>query len=235
MSLRPRAASTDRETHAFARHHPPHHADTVACAAGLDRAGRRERPVVDPARGDRDLAGGDPHRPQLERLVRAGGDHRVHVLTEPGLEVHPVGGAGVGETLLASLHHPERVVGVHDRDAGLGQRAGRLGRGQTGHPEVAVHQIGSLLLPGRGQPGRHGRDERQQLVLGQVLSRSRIQVTDQDPGRQRHGRGQVGVVPTGEHGHLVPPVGELASQSGHVHVLPTGVHAAQNGQRAGVF
>ena len=108
-------------------------------------------------------------------------------------------------------------------------------RGQPGHPEVRVHHVRRVRGEAVGQRPAQVADVRQQLVLRQRLGRAGVEVLDHHAVLGHHPPGQVRRVPPGVHGHLVTGPGQRPGQRLDVHVLPTGVHAADGGERAGVL
>jgi hypothetical protein len=133
---------------------------------------------------------------------------------------------------VAALDHPERVEGLHHRDA---ERPGRGQRRLPGHPEVGVDHV--------GRPGRPAAEERagevvhvgEQGVLGQRARRPGVDVLDSHPVTHRHPVGEGGVVPPGVDRHLEAAALEGEREGGDVDVLAAGVDGAERGQRAGVL
>jgi hypothetical protein len=107
--------------------------------------------------------------------------------------------------------------------------------GEPAHPEVRVHHVRRVRDPAAGQLITELRHEGQQLVLGQLDRRPGLDVLDGDPRRRADPSGQVGMVPAGVHGDLVPPAAQRLRELRDVHVLPAGIHPADRRKRARVL
>lgn len=204
-------------------------------AAGQDPSGVRPEVVrVDAAGHDRHPAARDTHRGEFADLVAARGQHPVAGAAEAPFHADALGRAGVGRPLVAPLDRAEGVEGLHDRDA-VGVRAEP--GGDAGHPEVRVHHLGPVPLagPGAGQVRAEHGHVREEFVLGDRLGRSGRDVLDDGAAGQRHPLGQRGRVAPGVDGDLVAAPGQLLRQARHVHVLASGVGAAERGERARVL
>ncbi len=167
-------------------------------------------------------------------LVAACGEHPVAGAAEPPLHADAFGRAGVRPPLVAPLDGAEGVERLHDRDA-VRVRA-ELG-GDAGHPEVRVHHFRPAPLagpdPGQIRPERgHVREE---FVLRDRFGRPGRHMLDDGAAGQRHPVGQPGRVPPGVDGDLVAAPGQLLRQARHVHVLASGVGAAERGERTRVL
>src|SRR5947208_3253532 len=79
---------------------------------------------------------------ELEHLIGAGCHHPVDGADESFLDREALGRGGVLAALMPTLDDAERVEGENDGDP---QRSRRLERGQAGHPEVCVHDVGAAL------------------------------------------------------------------------------------------
>src|SRR5690606_24246657 len=174
----------------------------------------------------------DAHGRQLPHLVGAGRDHRLGAPADLALDADPLGRAAVGRALPPPLDGAERVVGLHHGDAhGLGGEQG----GVPAHPEVGVHDVRPVGRPPVVEVRGELRHVRQQPVLGDGLRRPGGHVLDRDPGRHGPPVRPPGLGPPGVHRDLVAAERQGAGERGDMDVLPTGVHTAQRGERAGVL
>ncbi len=204
-------------------------------SAGGDAVGRGPGPElvrVHPAGHHRDPRARHAQLGQFVHLVAAGGQDAGAAAADLPLDADPFGRAGVAPALVAALDGAQGVEGLHD---GHAVRVGADPGGHAGHPEVGVHDVGTLAGPGPGQPGAEGGHVREEVVLGYGGGRSGGHVLDDGAAGQRYAVGQVGGVAAGVDRDVVAAAGQFLAQASHVHVLAAGVDAAERGERARVL
>jgi hypothetical protein len=209
--------------------------DAVRRVPLLRRAVGGEQVRVHPARRDGDARRGDAELDQLELLVRTRRDHLVDAAADNRLEELPLGGARVVRALVALLHVAERMEGVQRRGPVVAESVRGTQRCDPGHPEVAVHDVGRLVLPVRGQDVAEVGHPRQQGVFRDRLGGAGIHVHDVDAVARGHAFGQLGVVAPGVHLDGVTGPRQLAGQCRDVDVLTARIRPADRGEGAGVL
>ena len=233
LGVRERGERRDRVADALALDEPAcDHEPMTTGPARFGRPGRREAADVDAARHDRDGAQLGLLAHQLEDLVRAGRDHAIHAARDLALDRYPLWRACVLGALMPPLDRAQGVKGVNDRDP---EPASSFHRGQAGHPEVRVHDVRRVLDPLLAQAGGEVAHVGEQLVLGQLAGRARVDVVDLDAGRERHPAREQRIVAARVHHDRVAVASERRGQRRDMDVLAAGVDPTQHCERARVL
>ncbi len=185
---------------------------------------------------DGDLAGvGGVVVDQLVGLAGGVGDQAVGGVDDLRLADDAggrLGGVALGEGGVLDLGHG--VHGVHQGDA---PALGRQPADVAGEPVVGVDQVvvaGTVAGPRLHHAVGEGAELRGQLLLGEPLVRTRVDVPDEDAGGQLDGGREGAGGGPGEDLHLDVDRGQPLGQLHDVDVHPAGVTGTRLVQRRGV-
>ena len=200
--------------------------------AMLRRAFGREPFEIDPTGDDEHPSRLGAHPLELEYFVRTGSDDRVGTVDESFFLFDPLGRTGVLACLMSPLDHPERMKGVNQRRARLRHS---IERGLAGHPEVRVHHVGRLVLPGSPQILGKLIHERVELVFGHLARRARVDMFDNNSRRERDPAGKPALVGARVNSHIATEPSSAFGERRHMDVLPSSIHTPEHRQRTGVL
>ncbi|VWC90157.1 hypothetical protein BCO18442_01828 [Burkholderia contaminans] len=169
-------------------------------------------------------------RRQVERILRAFGDHAVRAARERVLDREARIGEAVGVALMEPAHAAECMKGRDERDAELPLHAQcRVAR----HEEIRVHHVDRVGF------ASHARDHavrkrdhvRQQPLLGHVGRWSGRYVDHAHARADRHDFRQVRIVAARIDVDVEAALGQLLRDVRDIDVLPAGIDAADHPQR----
>ena len=194
LGVRHRGSAADDVVDALARHQAADLSTGAGrCAAAAARPGRTAG--VDAARHDRHPAAARPCGRSSNSLVGAGRDHAVGAAGERRARRDAGLPGSCPRALLAALDAPSAwnvcTTGTPSSRSAAAQR------GEPGHPEVGVHDVGRLGPPAPREPAAELGHVRQELVLRDGRGRARGDVADRRRRLQRRRVGQVRVVAAG--------------------------------------